>query len=820
MKNNKKKVILSILLCIVLLATTIIASRATTLLSTTTTSNNIKVHFKNTWTGSPNIYYWNSLPKNIEVKWPGVQMQKEDNNWYSYSFADKTKINMIFNQGTNQTRDLTRTTGEWWYENGSWYSSNPDLKPDNERTDFRDETIYFVMTTRFYDGYLDNNVHCWDDAQAKNPDSDPAWRGDFQGLIDKLDYIKALGFSAIWVTPVVENASGYDYHGYHAINMQRVDPRYESPGATYQDLIDAIHAKGMKIIQDVVFNHTGNFGEETLAPMFDKDFDYDKGVENYTKEDYQKLASIDSMKLKTDTQLPATYATMIPSEQYQTRLALMKDIRDPIVAGQLNDPFNYFHHYGHFNWDFYNSQLGQIAGDCVDVNTENPLAAKYIVDSYSKYIDMGVDSFRIDTAKHISRLTFNNFFNDQFKERGGENFYMFGEVCSRSNEVWYRGTTPPLSAPFYTWKESKEYQWNYYEGETTIKAYEDYKAKGATIKMTDFNNDYVKYIAAREQNELTLPHYNNVLTTETHYNDNMAKEVQPISTNHLLQGNDYHTPDYSMKSGLDVIDFPMHWNFKTAQSAFNVAKGTYDKTLSDSVNATRDGDHLYNDATWNVTYVDSHDYAPDHAPEDQRFAGTQDTWAENLNLMFTFRGIPCIYYGSEIEFMKGAKIDVGPNAPLSTTGRAYFGDNIEGSIDVADFAKYTNATGTMADTLNHPLSKHIQRLNLIRRAVPALRKGQYSTEGITGNMAFKRRYTNTSEGVDSFVCVTITGTATFTGIPNGKYTDAITGDVKTVTNGTLSIPATAKGDMRVYVLDLGGDNKISGQIGEEGKYLN
>lgn len=115
MKNNKKKVILSILLCIVLLATTIIASRVTTILSTTTTSNNIKVHFKNTWTGSPNIYYWNSMPKNIEVEWPGVQMQKEENNWYSYSFADKTKINMIFNQGTNQTIDLTRTTGEWWY---------------------------------------------------------------------------------------------------------------------------------------------------------------------------------------------------------------------------------------------------------------------------------------------------------------------------------------------------------------------------------------------------------------------------------------------------------------------------------------------------------------------------------------------------------------------------------------------------------------------------------------------------------------------------------------------------------------------------------
>ena len=69
---------------------------------------------------------------------------------------------------------------------------------------------------------------------------------------------------------MVENCSGYDYHGYHAINMSKVDSRYESTDVDFQDLIDAVHAKGMKIILDVVFNHTGNFGEENLCPMFTK----------------------------------------------------------------------------------------------------------------------------------------------------------------------------------------------------------------------------------------------------------------------------------------------------------------------------------------------------------------------------------------------------------------------------------------------------------------------------------------------------------------------------------------------------------------------
>ena len=55
----------------------------------------------------------------------------------------------------------------------------------------REETIYFVMTTRFYDGDTGNDVHCWDDGTAGNGNDDPAWRGDFKGLGEKLDYIKA-----------------------------------------------------------------------------------------------------------------------------------------------------------------------------------------------------------------------------------------------------------------------------------------------------------------------------------------------------------------------------------------------------------------------------------------------------------------------------------------------------------------------------------------------------------------------------------------------------------------------------------------------------
>ena len=599
------------------------------------------------------------------------------------------------------------------------------------RNDFREESIYFVITSRFYDGDPGNNVHCWDDASAGNPDSDPAWRGDFKGLIQKLDYIKALGFSAIWITPVVKNCSGYDYHGYHAINFKQVDPRYVSSDTSYQDLINAAHAKGLKIIQDIVINHTGNFGEENLFPMFTKD---------------PAKPDLPANLLKITDKLPANYDTMLPADQYQARLALMK-------TDTTNN--NIYHTEKSLSWESYTVQTGQIAGDCVDLNTEEPRVAHYLVDAYNQYIDMGVDAFRIDTVKHVNRYDFNKYFIPAWTQRGGENFYIFGETCARYRSVWNSGI-PSISPCFYTWKESKAYP-------------------------GDNVDDYLSNKASVEQN----------------WADNFTTTGQPELNNHYLNGNSYHIPDWTKRSYLDQIDFPMHWAFKTAAEAF----------------AMNYGDKYYNDATWNVVYVDSHDYAPDGAPENQRFAGSQDTWAENLSLMFTFRGIPCILYGTEIEFQKGQAIDVGPNAPLSTTGRAYFGNNIEGNVTVSGYGNYSGATGTMASALNYPLAQHIRRLNLIRRAIPALQKGQYSIDNITGSIAFKRRFTDPAEGVDSFALVTISGNAVFTDIPNGTYVDAVTGNTQVVTDGTLTATCSGKGNIRVYVLNG------PGKIGEDDTYI-
>ena len=706
-------------------------------------ASGITVHYKPA-SGTPTIYYWNSLPQNLETTYPGEAMTDEGDGWFSKTFDGITKINMQFITDGSRTAELTQTTaGEYWYDGKKWYTKKPvqggNINPtDWERTDMRQDSIYFVITTRFYDGDTGNNVHCWDDKKANNPDTDPAWRGDFQGLIDKLDYIKALGFSAIWITPVVENISGYDYHGYHASDFSKVDPRYESDGATYQDLINAAHAKGIKIVQDVVWNHTCNFGEANLFPMFEKEYNT---IQDLGTSDCLKRVSGPLDKVAPD------YDSLNPDLQYGKRIEAMKE--------DSNDTENVYHHDKSLSYGSYTEQTGQMAGDCVDLNTENPKVNQYLVDTFLKYTDMGVDCFRFDTEKHINRWTLNKAYFPEFMKI--DNFYLFGEVCSRRREVMNEGG-PSDSCFFYTWQE---------------------ESNAPAWSTTDWKANYDTAVAQWGV-----------------WAD--AGSFTNRSDNAFLNGNAYHAPDYSKANGTGVIDFPMHWNFMRASDAFNTAKG---------------GDAYYNDATWNVVYVDSHDYSPDDCQR-FRYTGGEAAWAENMSLMFTFRGIPCIYYGSEVQFMAGAEIDVGPNAPLAKTGRAYFGDYLEGTVTASDFGEY-DASGKVQETLSNPLAQHVRRLNQIRRAVPALQMGQYSTDGCNGGMAYKRRYT--ANGVDSYCLVTVSGGATFTGVENGEYIEVVTGQTVNVTGGSLTTDSIGQGNMRCYVLKNG--SAPTGKIGQDGTYL-
>ena len=130
---------------------------------------------------------------------------------------------------------------------------------------------------------------------------------------------------------------------------------------------------------------------------------------------------------------------------------------------------------------------------------------------------------------------------------------------------------PALSSYFYTWQspESLTTQW---DDDATF--WDDKEIYGNTdvTAMGNIGLTYQEYTQAGSESN------------------------QPTSNNALLNGNEYHAPDASEASGMNVIDFPMHWMFGNATNAFGIAKS---------------GDRLYNDATYNVVYVDSYDYGPD-----------------------------------------------------------------------------------------------------------------------------------------------------------------------------------------------------------------
>ena len=156
-----------------------------------------------------------------------------------------------------------------------------------------------------------------------------------------------MGFSAIWITPVVENASGYDYHGYHALDFSKVDPRYESSVATYQDHINAAHNKGMKIVQDVVWNHTGNWGEAFLCPIFKK---------NYSKD----LSTADCMEIIPGSEMATgypNYASLPAGEQFQARLDVMQATKNPKYNSK-----GYYHDPENAGWGQATEQTGSIKG--------------------------------------------------------------------------------------------------------------------------------------------------------------------------------------------------------------------------------------------------------------------------------------------------------------------------------------------------------------------------------------------------------------------------------------------------------------------------
>ena len=717
----------------------------------------LTVHFKKPvhWANPPYIHFWYPGEQESSSHWPGVLMEAEADDWFCFHFQTSSAY-FVFNDGQGQqTGDHYRDRDGWLNEHEHWYNSlllateraetiqTPvrkiavtkvvPVQPLRERKDFREETIYFLLTTRFNEGDPSSNFFCRDRIKFNEHTGeaeDPHWRGDFKGLIQRLDYIQDLGFTAIWITPPVENRSGLDYHGYHAYDWTRIDPRLESVDATYQDLIDAAHARDIKIIQDVVVNHSCQYGirnqvhidhlpikyfvPEGCQPEQVNHGPYQGSLGDYTRENrddidnplapdwYQQRHQRDPDG--TEPLIDPKTGEIVPKAGYNPGRFFGIDSHDL-------DP-DWYHQDGFIcggDWESaYPLQTRHLAGDCIDLATERQNVKDYLINAINRYLDMGVDALRIDTVKHVERDNLLEYVDAWKAHKPG--LFVFGE-----NLV-------------------KGYGWGDLGG-----------------------------------------------------GDNGPSQIRPWW--YTRRGDDPRDPHSGGDSGFPQLDFGLFSTFRDT-----VSKGTY--AGSSQVFSM---DWIYGDVTQLVTFLQNHDVGPDNDFK-FRFKGEQWMAAAAYNLIWTVRGIPCLYYGEEIEFMKGAPQDVeGEKDTLDQTGRAYFGDHLTDDC--------------LAKTQQHPLYQHIKRLNQIRQAIPAMQKARMQQVQEWGSgMSFIRDY---SEG-DSYLVIGLAigddQPITVAGVQSGVYRDAVTGHEIHAENDSLSFHVKAN-SAGIYVLDG------PGKIGEDGVYL-
>lgn len=120
----------------------------------------------------------------------------------------------------------------------------------------QNDVVYLIMADRFCDGNPANNKIDDSLEQFTSNDLDGRKGGDIEGIISKLDYLKTLGVTAIWITPMLENNMWMSYHGYAATDLYKIDSRFGS-NKLYKELVSKAHQKGLKIIVDHVSNHIG-----------------------------------------------------------------------------------------------------------------------------------------------------------------------------------------------------------------------------------------------------------------------------------------------------------------------------------------------------------------------------------------------------------------------------------------------------------------------------------------------------------------------------------------------------------------------------------
>jgi len=320
--------------------------------------------------------------------------------------------------------------------------SDAELAAEPTRHDLTREQFYFVLPDRFANGDRSNDRGGLDGGRLTTG-HDPTHKGfyhggDLRGLIERLDYVKGLGTTAIWMAPIFknkpvqgegENASA-GYHGYWITDFTRVDPHFGT-NAELRELIDKAHRKGMKVFFDVITNHTADVvGHEEKSSAY-----LSEGAFPYLTRDGEPFDDTDHAAGKTFPQVDRDSFPRTPVVP-----AAEKDVK---VPAWLNDPTMY-HNRGDSTFAGESSLNGDFHG-LDDLWTERPEVVRGMEKIYQRWVrDFDIDGFRIDTVKHVDLEFWTQWataLDAYAAQRGREDFFMFGEVYT---------SDPAQMAPYVT----------------------------------------------------------------------------------------------------------------------------------------------------------------------------------------------------------------------------------------------------------------------------------------------------------------------------------------------------------------------------------
>lgn len=275
------------------------------------------------------------------------------------------------------------------------------------------DVLYMLMPDRFAQGK--NHPAQVKGLNAYKEDrTQPSLRhgGDLEGIRERLDYLKELGVTALWFTPVLENNSPDEgntrtYHGYATTDYYKVDPRFGSNEA-YRQLIDEAHRKGLKVVMDMIFNHCG-FEHPWVKDMPTRDwFNTPEWLhEAQTGQKEGQRAKVNDRYLQTSYKLTPVL------DPYASKA----DMRETVD--------------------------GWFVSTMPDLNQRNPHVITYLIQNSEWWIEtVGIDGIRMDTYPYADRKAM-----AQWMERLDEEYPNFNTV----GETWV--TEPAYTAAWQ--KDSK-----------------------------------------------------------------------------------------------------------------------------------------------------------------------------------------------------------------------------------------------------------------------------------------------------------------------------------------------------------------------------